>query len=335
MTTINDVQTHFSRSVSALLCTAWNGKQQEFVDPKKAIAFLIKNDEYQRSWIIDNALRICARYSHGELTIRGLHYQLVNIGMTNTMQHYGRVKSAMVKCRREGLIEYEQFADHDRQKIGTTSAEETTVEDKIGTGTYAVEYWLKNYSKNRWENQEYYPEVWIEKKALQGQFESVCSENAVALCPCKGYPSLTFLNQAAIRFIENRDEGKKPIILYFGDYDASGEDIPRSIEENLLNDFGVKVEVRRILLMEDQVIEMGLPPAPTKATDSRAVNWDGLGQVELDAVPPETIKKYCREAIDSIFDDDLFRELIEQTKEERVEYRAAMKKFVEEYEFDD
>ena len=91
---------------------------------------------------------------------------------------------------------------------------------------------MKNYFKNRWENQEYYPEVFIEKKALQGVFQNICRQYDVALGACKGYPSLTFLYESQLRFNSAIYNGKKPIIIYFGDYDPSGEDIPRSIYEN-------------------------------------------------------------------------------------------------------
>lgn len=48
-------------------------------------------DEFTRQWIIENAIEILSRYEPGVLTIRALHYQLVSIGMTNTLQHYKRV----------------------------------------------------------------------------------------------------------------------------------------------------------------------------------------------------------------------------------------------------
>jgi hypothetical protein len=146
-----------------------------------------------------------------------------------------------------------------------------------------IKLWATSYHKNRWENQPIYPEVFIEKKALQGVFEKPCKDWDVALNPCKGYPSLTFLYDAKKRYEEAIKSGKTPIILYFGDYDCSGEDIPRSIQDTLSR-MGTDVEVRRIALMEEQVTDWKLPPAPTKTKDTRSRNWTGLGQVELDAV---------------------------------------------------
>ena len=65
-----------------------------------------------------------------------------------------------------------------------------------------------------------------------------------------------------------------------------------------------EIEVRRISLVEDQVIAWKLPPAPTKVTDSRSANWDGLGQVELDAVKPEKLIELLDDAVSDIFDEE-------------------------------
>lgn len=231
----------------------------------------------------------------------------------------------MIQARWDKQIRFDAFVDHEREKIGNTQAEPSDVESAIDTAKDEIKNWMKYYFKSRWENQPIYAEVWIEKKALISSFERICRNKRIALCPCKGYPSLTFLEEARSRYMFYR--GKKIVILYFGDYDPSGEDIPRSIEENL-NKMGVDVEVRRILLMEEQVIEMGLPPAPTKKTDTRSVHWDGLGQVELDAIEPRELSRLAEVAIDSVFDDELYDELKEMEKTETEKYRNELKEFV-------
>ena len=63
------------------------------------------NDIYTRKWIIENSVEILSRYEPGVLTIRALHYQLVSIGMTNTLQHYKRVVAAMEVARWDGLVD--------------------------------------------------------------------------------------------------------------------------------------------------------------------------------------------------------------------------------------
>jgi hypothetical protein len=285
-----------------------------------------KEFEFDRKWILDNGIPIVNKYD-GNLTLRGLHYQLVNLGMINNLKHYKKVVSAMVKARWDGLLNFYDFVDHDRETIGETEAEITIFDDKVDEAKKQIGLWMTNYSKNRWENQPFYVEVFIEKKALIGAFSEVCKNNKVALNPCKGYPSLTFLYDASERFKEAVENDKEPVIIYFGDYDPSGEDIPRSIKENL-SEMGVDVRVERVALMKEQVLEWKLPPAPAKIGDSRTVNWDGLGQVELDAVTPEKLNELCQDAILREFDDDLFDELSNEEDEEEVKFRKELKEYV-------
>jgi hypothetical protein len=273
---------------------------------------------------METGVPILGEYEQGTLTLRGLHYQLVAMGMTNDLRHYKKVVSAMIAARWDRTVPFDAFVDHDRETIGVTKFEQTDVASTLIKAKQQIRLWAQSYSKNRWENQLNYPEVFIEKKALQGVFEKPCDEWGVALNPCKGYPSITFLYDAAQRFIEAEAEGKTPVILYFGDYDCSGEDIPRSIGESLYK-MGVQVEIQRIALMEDQVVEWDLPPAPTKSGDSRAANWDGIGQVELDAVKPAKIRELLQEALEDLLDRDLYDELMEQEDEEQTEFKDALK----------
>lgn len=282
-------------------------------------------DQFTRDWIIEKSLEIVDRYKPGDLTIRALHYQLVGEGMTNTMQHYKRVVAAMEVARWDGRISFDTFSDLDRTMVGETKGAEVFLEDEINSGKRQVEAWMTHYSKNRWENQPNYVELFIEKKALQNVFEPVCSRFDVGLGAVKGYPSLTFLHETAERFKNYPD--KNLIILYFGDYDPSGEDIPRSIQDNLQR-MGIDVEVRRFALFLDQVQEWNLPAAPAKVTDSRTANWDGIGQVELDAVKPEKLREMARDAILSVFDYELHDALLEVEKVEKEQYVAELKRFV-------
>lgn len=299
-----------------------------------------KRDNFTRSWIIENALEEIPNYEKGILTIRGLHYRLVARGMTNSDNHYKRVVKAMGVARWDGTIAFDTFSDNDRETIGKTKYETTSVAKEVDSTTFAIRHWINNYNKNFWENQDNYVEVFIEKKALQGLFSSVCDRFNVALNPCKGYPSITFLYEAARRFQRANRAGKNCIILYFGDYDPSGEDIPRSLGVNISKLIGSHVvEVRRVALMENQVLKWGLPPAPAKVTDSRTSKWDGLGQVELDAVEPRTLQKLCADAIETTIDDEKRKELKETEAEEKKEYKEAIRiefnKIIEEDEDED
>ncbi|MBQ9751434.1 MAG: hypothetical protein IJV81_01200 [Paludibacteraceae bacterium] len=250
--------------------------------------------------------------------------------MTNDIQHYKRVVAATGQARWDGIISFGAFSDRERSMACNTQSDDTIYEDEVMNAKKQIKLWANNYYLNRWENQPIYPEVLIEKKALEGVFYKTCMTNGVALGACKGYPSLTFLHDISFRIKEAEYRGKQPIILYFGDYDPSGEDIPRALRENLIQlGCNEELEVRRICLNEDQVIDWGLPPAPTKDTDSRSVHWTGLGQVELDAVKPEKLMNLLQGAIDEVFDEELYDELKERERREATMYRTELKEFIE------
>lgn len=285
-------------------------------------------DEWKRKKIIAESIPIIESYAGVPITIRQLHYRLVSIGMPNTDQHYARVKGAMAAARWNYDVDFAAFIDRERAMEGETKSEITDLDDEIGIGKAQVAAWMRAYNLNRWENQDNYIEVWIEKKALQGVFEEPCRTWDVALGACKGYPSLTFLYEAEMRFHEALGRGQDITILYYGDYDPSGVDIPRSLLENLER-MGGELLVEVIALHPYQIEERSLPPKPVKKTDTRARGWTG-GTVELDAVEPRDLQRMCEIAIQDYFDIDKYAELKEREEEERKEYQKHLRKFVNE-----
>jgi len=282
-------------------------------------------DGFSRKWIIEKSQDVLAEYSSG-ITLRQLYYRLVARGMTNDIRHYQRVVGAMTDARWKDIVSMDAFIDRERSMFGKTEAEEKDLQQEINNAKTQIEAWMRGYSLNQWSNQPEYIEVWIEKKALQGVFENPCIQNSVGLAPCKGYPSITFLHEAAQRFGEI-SSSKEITILYFGDYDPSGEDIPRAIKDNLER-MDCEVNVERIALNPDLIKELNLPSVPPKLTDSRTQNWDGAGAVELDAVEPRRLKQICERAIAAHFDTALYDELKEKEEEERSHYQKALKHFV-------
>lgn len=229
--------------------------------------------------------------------------------------------------RWDGIIEMEAFIDRERSMYGRTEIDEKDLEEEIENGKEQIKAWMQHYRLNKWSNQDNYIEVWIEKKALQGVFEWPCRRMDVGLAPCKGYPSITFLNDASKRFEQAEDQGKNLIILYFGDYDPSGKDIPRSIKENLAR-MGVNVEMKQVALNKEQIDKYKLPGVPAKASDSRSRSWSGGDVVELDAIEPKELEAMVKQIIKEHFDRDDYAELQEKQAEEKNTYRKKLKDFV-------
>lgn len=146
-------------------------------------------DKFNRTWIIENGVPIAQSYN-GNLTVRGLYYRLVSLGMTNSIQHYKRVVAAMIKARWDGDLSFGAFRDLDRDTVGKTEYEATILEEKISDSKSYIDSWMNYYRKNRWENQPNYVEVFIEKKALQGVFEGPCEKLDEPFLHARDIPAL-------------------------------------------------------------------------------------------------------------------------------------------------
>ncbi|MEZ6235068.1 MAG: hypothetical protein R3B68_12850, partial [Phycisphaerales bacterium] len=161
---------------------------------------------------------------------------------------------------------------------------------------------LAAYRRDLWRDQPCRVEIWLEKQALVGVVYDQTDEWGVPLYPCRGYPSVTYLADAAAAI---RRCGKPTHIFYFGDFDPSGLDIPRVVERRL-RDLAPEAEIHfdRVAVTEDQIKSMCLPTRPTKRTDSRAKGFEG-GSVELDAIPPDDLRAIVRGCIERHVDTDL------------------------------
>lgn len=60
----------------------------------------------------------------------------------------------------------------------------------------------------------------------------------------------------------------------------------------------------------------------------RSNNWDGIGQVELDAINPRKLKSMLQNEIDYLFDEDAYESLIAEEEREQELFREHMKEYV-------
>jgi hypothetical protein len=222
------------------------------------------------------------------MTVRQVFYRLVSGGWiakteTEYKQTVGRLLTEM---RLEGVIPFGWIADNTRwmQKPTTSSSAEQ-----------ALRRTSHLYRQALWDNLGVYVEVWREKEALAGVLYDVTNEWDVPLMVTRGYPSLSYVHEAA-QAIEAM--GKPATILYFGDHDPSVVDIPRNVMD-MLREFApdADIDLDRIAVTPLQLATMGLETRPTKTSDSRSRDFD-RDSVEVDAIPPATLRYLYRQAID-------------------------------------
>jgi len=274
--------------------------------------------------------RMILASSDEPMTLRQLYYRFVALDvLENKESQYNYLGEAIKEARIEGAIPWDWIEDRTRS-AGAGDHDEVDPRDHFEKYKNYFETCPGRYNRPRWEDQDQYVEVWVEKEALAGVFESVAEDLKVVSFPNRGYTSITLLKEAADRIEESRDpEGPAPRILYFGDFDPSGQDIERNIRDKLNDVFGVHVVVERVALTREQIDDRELPPQPAKRSDSRYedfVEEHGDMAVELDALPPEDLRSIVRDAVDGHFDEDTRQRVL--AKQER--HREQISSWVDE-----
>lgn len=284
--------------------------------------YVSKNFAASSLAIIEQANVIINEYSAQgfDLTLRQLYYQFVSRGLApNTDREYKRLGSIINDGRLAGMISWTAIEDRTRNVRGGDYGEDSVADfvDGIWDG----------YTVTQWEDQPHYVEVWIEKDALIGVFEGICSRYRLPLFSCRGYTSQSEMWRAGQRIgRKRRDDLKMTRILHFGDHDPSGIDMTRDIQDRL-DMFGAMAVVERLALTMDQVDEYQPPPNPAKVTDSRAAGYIaeyGDQSWELDALDPATLAELVENAVTELIVPELWQANIERAQEGRDEIKAAL-----------
>jgi len=227
------------------------------------------------------------------MTVRQVFYQLVSRQVIkNNRGQYQAVSSALVDARREGIIPWEWIEDRLRRP--------RHVSMWSGLPDFA-DTCRRSYRLDVWSSQPCYVEAWLEKDALSGIFEDVLNPYGVTLNVGRGYDGWSSIHNAAVRFNEKTED---VVVLYFGDFDPSGEDMKRSLEDRL-ESLGCRPEIIKCALTHDDIRRYKLPPDFAKKTDTRAAAFvaeHGDISVELDALPVDVLRARLKAEIESRMD---------------------------------
>jgi hypothetical protein len=146
---------------------------------------------------------------------------------------------------------------------------------------------------------------------------------AVTLNVGRGYDGWDSIHNAAERYGHYRGS---VTVLYFGDFDPSGEDMMRSLRE-LIGFLGREPHIVKCALTADDVARYQLPPDFTKATDTRraafVVKWGDIA-VELDALPSDVLQARLVDEVTSRMDLNALAEVRRTEEEERRRLREML-----------
>jgi hypothetical protein len=237
------------------------------------------------------------------LTLRQVYYQLVARDVIpNTERSYKNMGNLISDGRIAGIIDWDAIEDRTRDLEKNSHWE---------TPSQIIDAVANQFALDKWEGQEYYVEVWVEKDALKGIVGQVCERLDIPYFSCRGYVSQSEMWVAAQR-LQRMARDKELVIIHLGDHDPSGRDMSRDIVDRL-NFFGTDLTFRRIALNMDQIDQYSPPPNPTKVEDPRAIGYiEEFGHTcwELDALKPEVIDQLISDTVGEYMD----MELIEQVQ---------------------
>lgn len=239
------------------------------------------------------------------LTVRQIFYQFVSNGwLPNKQSEYDRLGKIISEGRIAGLISWTAIEDRNRSLRGI---------ETYDSPLDIIEQARASYAIDKWENQHWRPEVWVEKAALEGVVGMMCNKLQVNFFATRGYNSQSEQWRAGQRFASYIRKGQRPIVFHLGDHDPSGIDMTRDNRDRLEMFCGTPVMVVRLALNMNQIEEYNPPPNPAKMKDSRAkeyVRQYGKQSWELDALPPRVIHDLIEKSVKDIRDPDLWDQMV-------------------------
>lgn len=322
------------------------------------ICFKPKRFGPDRIDMIDTVNGIIEEYAEKgyKLTLRQLYYQLVGHDLfpddrrftmnrqgkwvrsdaadatKNAFPNYKWLGEIVTDGRDAGLIDWE--AIEDRGRVPYLPAAWSSPAD-IVTAAY------QQFRVDRWQGQENYVEVMVEKDALSNVMLPVCSRFHVRFTANKGYSSATAMFDTGERIrerllgITGDGSARTAHLIYFGDHDPSGMDMTDDIRKRIiqycrLEDVEDQVEFHRVALNMDQVQRWNPPPNPMKEKDSRSGAYKkkfGRLSWELDAVEVTTLADLLETQIWNLIDSDTWNQVMAEEKK----MKNALKAFADDW----
>ena len=223
-------------------------------------------------------------------SVRHIFYRMVDprlpVTIPKTELGYKKVQGRLVEMRKAGRLPYAAIIDLSRRGYHTPQYDSPGQFIRSAAALYRGRLWTDAMP---------HVEVWCESRSLAAALIDLCDELAISLYPCGGFSSITFSHEAAMQI---NSRGRDAIVFYIGDYDPSGVEIGRDLEEQLRRHLEVNMTFTRLALNEQQIQEYALPGKPRKASERRRPEIRET--VEGEAMPAGILRGIVRDAVEAL-----------------------------------
>lgn len=255
------------------------------------------------------------------VTARWVFYRLLQDGTLDKKSDYKKLLGYLSKARKQFYKEWKP----------STLADDTRASLVRGRGFFSGVSWLRAVKRSiscdldKWDSQPNYVEVWFEAAAMKAQFEHYTHEY-VTLLAFHGDVSIPEKWNCAKRIYNRWNSSLKPItILYYGDLDPKGLQIPISAESDIINfirhmfyqdidkpglaednyySFLNEFTFRRVGINEDHPELYDIPENPERP-----------GTFQWEALDDNSAQELISE-VDNLIDIDLFKDI--ESKEDDI-----------------
>lgn len=182
---------------------------------------------------------------------------------------------------------------------------------------------------DKWQDAENYVEILFEAFAMKGQFEYFAPN--ISLVPFKGDASIEYKWRIAKRLerMAKRYDGKPIKILYFGDLDKKGLEIPESALRDIREWCSVSFEYIRCGLNPGDEVRFGLGSAIDKPN---SYQWESLSHEQARELIEPVVNKFVSQRLIAQIEEreweatKRFREVIKKLWEQKKQIEGGLNK---------
>jgi len=230
-----------------------------------------------------------------------------------TKSQFSYVQNNLInECRKRGFLPIDFIAEDETRQIINSYRPETETVEALVFEQIEILFDLGNYHKlPYWENEEYFIQMGVEKKGLISLFNPVCKKYHIPIGNFKGWSDLNLFNNLAGNFKVMEEQGKKPVMFFYGDHDPKGLQISAKIKK-LFYDYtnGTRWNPKNLIV------------------DRIGLNYDFIEKHKLmwiDNLETSSGKRPKRDKISGNFSDKYIHDYILKFGERKVEANAIIK----------
>jgi len=297
---------------------------------------------------------------YGALNARQYAYRAEAKGIIDTSRGkkkpFDYVNKILTELREKGVLPWSAVLDSSRDFRPYIVKSSEDPDEHVKSEVKWFKEFPKRFDLPRWQYQPVVPVIFTEKEGLIPYFEMITEDRAVSIYAQKGQAGKSHLHEVVLPWMLRLVvDGKKVKMLYLGDCDDEGFQIPLTLLLTIkrwtggspqfdIHDLyprvpseiyhkGSLIAFERVALSPQQVQKYNLSRLAINPKSTIARKFVDF-KCELEALDPDILRRLIEEAIDRTWDDNAERKRVEKVKEMREEIKKQIDRLTKEWKAD-